>query len=427
LFQRSEIYNAFNPDTRKLYWKQAREGLFSKGVDAWWCDSSEPFTPEWNNAVKPEPDQNMMAFHNTCKTYMDEVYTNAYPLMHAKAMYEGQRETSEQKRVVNLTRSGYTGIQKYGTILWSGDICAKWSTLKKQIAAGLNLCASGLPYWTLDIGAFFVKQGHMWFWEGDYEYGCEDLGYRELYTRWYQLGTFLPVFRSHGTDCRREIWNFGKKGEMFYDAIEKFTHLRYSLMPYIYSLAGMVTHKHDTILRVLAFDFINDRKVYNIDDQFMFGPSLLICPITTAMYYGIDSNPIEGVSRTRTVYLPKGTDWYDFWSEKLYEGGQTIEAEAPIDKIPIYVKAGSILPMSEPIQHTGEMKDNLLMLVVYPGADGKFTIYQDERNGYGYEEGNFATTELNWSEMEGKLTIHPRQGQYPGMPDNVKFIQKIIR
>ncbi len=427
LFQRSEIYNAFNPDIRKLYWKQAQEGLFSKGVDAWWCDSSEPFTPEWNSPIKPEPDQNMIAFHNTCKTYMGEAYTNAYPFMHAKAIYEGQRETTEKKRVVNLTRSGYTGIQKYGTILWSGDICAKWSTLKKQIAAGLNCCASGLPYWTLDIGAFFVKQGHMWFWDGDYENCYDDLGYRELYTRWYQLGTFLPVFRSHGTDCRREIWNFGKKGEMFYDAIEKFTHLRYRLMPYIYSLAGMVTQKHNTILRVLAFDFINDKKVYNIDDQFMFGPSLMVCPITTAMYYGIDSKQLEDVSRTRTVYLPEGTVWYDFWSEKRYEGGQTIEAEAPIDRIPVFVKAGTILPMSEPIQHTGQMQDDKILLVVYPGADGEFTLYQDERNGYGYEEGQYATTELTWSESEGKLTIHSRKGVYSGMPENVTFVQKIIK
>jgi len=252
LFQHSEVYNAFSADARKLYWKQANEGLFSKGVDGWWCDSSEPFTPEWNTPVKPEPDKNMADFHNTCKTYMDEVYTNAYSLMHARTMYEGQRDTDQKKRVVNLTRSGYTGIQKYGTILWSGDICAKWSTLKKQIAAGLNFCASGLPYWTLDIGAFFVKLGHMWYWDGDYEGGCSDLGYRELYTRWYQLGAFLPVFRSHGTDCRREIWNFGKKGEMFYDAIEKTTNLRYQLMPYIYSLAGMVSQKHSTIFRVLA-------------------------------------------------------------------------------------------------------------------------------------------------------------------------------
>lgn len=426
LFQRSEIYNAFSPEARKLYWKQAREGLFSKGVDAWWCDSSEPFTPEWNNPNKPEPDQNLVAFHNTCRTYMDEVYTNAYPFMHAKAIYEGQRDTDGQKRVVNLTRSGYTGIQKYGTILWSGDTSAKWSTLKKQIPAGLNYCASGLPYWTLDIGAFFVKRGNMWFWDGDYENGCGDLGYRELYTRWYQLGAFLPVFRAHGTDCRREIWNYGKKGEIFYDAIEKITHLRYQLMPYIYSLAGMVSQKHGTILRVLAFDFINDENVYNIDDQFMFGPSLMICPVTVPMYYEANSKPIEGVAKTRKVYLPDGSDWYDFWSEKRFKGGQTVEAQAPIDMIPIYVKAGSILPMSEQIQHTGQMKDDWFKLTVYPGADGSFTLYQDERNGYGYEEGKFATTELTWSDSEGKLTVHPRIGQYPGMPEKVTFVQRIV-
>ncbi len=427
LFQRSEIYNAFVPDIRKLYWKQAREGLFSKGVDAWWCDSSEPFTPEWNNPVRPEPDQNMAAFHNTCRMYMDEAYTNAYPLVHAKAIYEGQRESGAQKRVVNLTRSGYTGIQKYGAILWSGDISAKWSTLKRQIATGLNYCASGLPYWTLDIGAFFVKRGHMWFWDGDYENGCGDLGYRELYTRWYQLGAFLPIFRSHGTDCRREIWNFGKKGGLFYDALEKITNLRYRLMPYIYSLAGMVTRKHGTILRLLAFDFIDDKKVYNIDDQYMFGPSLMICPVTTAMYYGIDSKQLEGTAKTRMVYLPEGSGWYDLWTGKRYGGGQTIEAEAPIDRIPVFVKAGAILPVSGPVQHTGQMKDDVFELEVYSGADGDFTLYQDERNGYGYEKGDFATTRLTWSESKGKLTIHPREGQYPGMPEKVEFIHRIIR
>lgn len=426
LFQRSEIYNAFSPEARKLYWKQAREGLFSKGVDAWWCDSSEPFTPEWNNPVKPEPDQNLTAFHNTCRTYMEEIYTNAYPLMHARAIYEGQRDTDSQKRVVNLTRSGYTGIQKYGTIMWSGDTSAKWSTLKKQIAAGLSYCASGLPYWTLDIGAFFVKQGHMWFWNGDYEGGCSDPGYRELYTRWYQLGAFLPVFRAHGTDCRREIWNYGKKGEIFYDAIEKATHLRYQLMPYIYSLAGMVWQKHGTILRLLAFDFINDEKVYDIDDQFMFGSGLMICPVTTPMYYKANGKPVEGTAKTRKVYLPAGSDWYDFWSEKRFKGGQTIEAQAPIDRLPVYIKAGSILPMSEQIQHTGQMREDWFKLVVYSGADGSFTIYQDERNGYGYEQGKFTTTELTWSDAEGKLTVGPSNGEYPGMPESVTFEQRIV-
>ncbi len=426
LLQHSETYNAFSEEARKLYWKQAQEGLFSKGVDAWWCDSSEAFTPEWNNPVKPEPDQNMVAFHNTCKTYMDEVYTNAYPLMHARTMYEGQRGTDGQKRVVNLTRSGYTGIQKYGTILWSGDTCAKWSNFKKQIAAGLNFCASGLPYWTMDIGAFFVKQGHMWFWDGDYEGGCSDLGYRELYTRWYQLGAFLPVFRAHGTDCRREIWNYGKKGEIFYDAIEKITHLRYQLMPYIYSLAGMVSQKHGTIFRVLAFDFIHDKKVYDIYDQFMFGPCLMICPVTDPMYYEANSKPVEGAPKTRKVYLPEGSDWYDFWSEKQFKGGQTIEVQAPIDIIPIFVKAGSILPMSDEIQHTGQMRDDWFKLVVYPGNDGSFTLYQDERNGYGYEEGKFTTTELAWSDREGKLTVHPREGEYPGMPEKVTFIHRVV-
>lgn len=419
LFQRSEIYNAFDEKTRGIYWNQANNGLFSKGVDAWWCDSSEPFTPEWNNHIKPEPDHNMMAFHDTAKIYMDEAYTNAYPFMHAKAIYEGQRGVSNEKRVVNLTRSGYIGQQKFGTILWSGDTCAKWKTLKNQVAAGLNYCASGLPYWTMDIGAFFVKKGHMWFWDGDYEDGTEDLGYRELYTRWYQLGAFLPIFRAHGTDCRREIWNFGCKGERFYDAIESMTKLRYRLMPYIYSLAGMVTLKDSTMLRLLAFDFLSDAKVYDISDQFMFGPSLMVCPVLNPMYFSAGSVPMKDVEKTRMVYLPEGADWYDFWSDRKYVGGQNITASAPIDKIPLYVKAGSIIPMTSDVQHTGEIRDDELIVVVYPGKDGHFTLYQDERNNYNYEKGEYTLIELEWVEDSGKLMIGDRIGRYSGMPEAV--------
>lgn len=426
LFQQSEIYDAFSEKARSLYWNQADEGLFSKGIDAWWCDSSEPVTPEWGEPVKPEPDQNYMAFHNSAKVYMDEALTNAYSLFHAKAIYEGQRKTTRDKRVVNLTRSGYTGQQRYGAIVWSGDTCAKWSTLEKQIPAGLNLCAAGLPYWTLDIGAFFVKKGHVWFWDGDYESGCEDPGYRELYTRWLQFGAFLPVFRSHGTDTRREIWNYGEKGEMFYDAMVRFIELRYRLLPYIYSMAGMVTFKDYTMMRLLAFDFMEDKKVYSIRDQYMFGSALMICPITKPMYFDKDSLPLENTDKARKVYLPAGVDWYDFWTNEKYPGGRTITASAPLDKIPIFVKAGSVIPMAEVAQYSSESSEDKLRLMVYPGSDGSFTLYQDEQDNYNYESGAYATIDITWNDREGVLTLGKREGHFDGMADMINFTVEVV-
>ncbi len=426
LLPRSEIYDAFREEGRKLYWKQANDGLFQYGIDSWWCDSSEPYTPEWSHKIKPEPDQNYMAFHESAKTYLNELYTNAYPLLHAKAIYEGQRGVTDEKRVTNLTRAGYTGQQKYGTILWSGDITAKWSTLKKQIPAGLNLCASGMPYWTLDIGAFFVKQGELWFWNGDYEEGNKDLGYRELYTRWYQYGAFLPVFRSHGTDTRREIWQFGEKGTMFYDVIEKFTKLRYRLMPYIYSLAGKVYLEDESMMRLLAFDFKEDTACYDIADQYMFGDSLMICPVTEPMYYKAQSEPVEGTAKNRTVYLPGTSLWYDFWTDRSYQGKQSILAAAPIDIIPVYVKAGAILPMARPCESTATMDESVIELKIYPGADGSFSFYQDKGDGYDYEKGSYATIEFTWKEAERTLTIGARKGSFAKMPEEMTFKAEVV-
>lgn len=426
LFEQSEIYNAFDEKARLLYWNQAKEGLFQYGVDAWWCDSSEPITPEWNKPFKPEPDHNYLDFHNTAKAYIDEAYTNAYALFHAKGIYEGQRNTTDDKRVVNLTRSGYIGQQKYGTILWSGDISAKWSTLEKQIPAGLNLCAAGLPYWTLDIGGFFVKKGDIWFWDGDYERGAEDLGFRELYVRWLQLGAFLPVFRAHGTDTRREIWKFGESGEMFYDALVKFIELRYRLMPYIYSMAAMVTHSDFTMMRLLAFDFINDKQVYGIKDQFMFGSSLMICPVTEPMYYNKDSAPIKDTNKSRQVYLPAGTDWYDFWTNERYTGGKCLSAAAPLDIIPIFVKAGSVIPTTEVAQHSAESSESIIKLLVYPGDDGLFTLYQDEQDNYNYEKGYFATIEIVWNDKESALIIRKRKGTFKGMEKAITFMLQVV-
>lgn len=427
LLPASSIYDSYREEGRKLYWEQAREGLFQYGVDAWWCDSSEPFTPEWNHIKKPEPSTMYREFYDVSSRYIPAQLTNSYGLFHAKAIYEGQRGTTNEKRVVNLTRNGYTGQQRYGAILWSGDISADWNTMKRQIAAGLNFCASGIPYWTLDIGGFFVKKGVEWFWDGEYDQGYEDLGYRELFTRWFQYGCFLPVFRSHGTDFRRELWNFGEAGSPFYDALIKINHLRYQLMPYIYSIAARVWKDDYTMLRLLAFDFAEDAKAREINDQFLFGSNLMVCPVTEPMYYSKGSKPIEGSSKVRTVYLPEGSGWYDFWTNRYYEGGQEITANAAIDIIPLYVKAGSILPMTCFMQYVDEIPDAPIEVLVYPGKDSEFELYEDEGNSYRYEEGEYSITRLTWTEKTQNLDISEPKGSYAEMVKNRGFKIKVIQ
>lgn len=422
LLGNQSTYDAFNDKARALYWKQANEGLFSYGIDAWWTDCTEPFQADWNGAFKPEPEERLRINTGEAKRYLDPEYINAYSLLHSQGIYEGQRQTNPDKRIVNLTRSAYIGQQRYGTITWSGDVSATWDTLRRQIADGLNFCATGLPYWTTDIGAFFVKNDpKLWFWNGDFDLGVEDLGYRELYVRWFQYGAFLPMFRAHGTDTPREVWRFGEPGDMFYDALVKSLRLRYRLMPYIYSLAGMVTHQDYTIMRALPFDFRCDPNTYDIDDQYMFGPALLVNPITWPMYYAAESIQLSNVNKSRTVYLPKDADWYDFWTGKRYAGGQTLIADAPLEIMPLFARSGSILPIGPDIQHTGEGSDAPINLYIYPGQDGHFTLYEDEGDNYNYEQHMFARIPISWNEHSQQLTIGLREGNYPGMPAAREF------
>ena len=417
-------YNALEEEARKLYWKQANEGLFSHGIDAWWCDCTEPFEGDWKGPVKPIPEERMLINTDEAKKYLDPADVNTFSLYHSQGIYEGQRGETDEKRVVNLTRSSYAGQHRYSTITWSGDISANWHTFKAQIPAGLNFCATGEPYWTTDIGAFFVstkrKMKEMikgtqfepaWFSDGDFDDGCNDLGYRELYTRWFQYGVFLPIFRSHGTSTPREIWRFGEPGEMFYDSLIKFIKLRYRLMPYIYSLAGMVTHKGYTMMRALAFDFAEDENVHNIDDQYMFGPSVMVCPVTFPMYYEPDSVEISGVPKNREVYLPEGTEWYDFWTGEKHAGGQTITANASIDTMPIYIKAGSIIPFGPDVQNAKGAPDEQAELVIYPGSECEFMLYDDTGDGYAYETGDYAFTKIAWDDSVCQLTLQPAGGK----------------
>ncbi len=428
LLGNQSTYDAFNEKARQLYWNQAYEGLFSKGIDAWWCDCTEPFENDWCGPVKPEPEQRIWINVNEAKKYLDPQYINAYSLLHSQGMYEGQRAATASKRVVNLTRSAYAGQQRYAAITWSGDISAKWDTLRKQIADGLNFCAAGIPYWTLDIGGFFVgRRKHGWFWDGDFDAGCDDLGYRELYVRWFQYGAFLPIFRSHGTDTPREMWRFGEPGTIFYETLVKFDFLRYRLIPYIYSLAWQVTSRGYTLMRALPFDFRHDSNTYAIGDQYMFGPAFLVNPVTEPMYYQSGSRKLEDVEKVRDVYLPSGTDWYDFWTGKRYHGGQTIRAQAELEIMPLYIKAGSVVPMGPSIQYTSE-HEGPIELRIYPGADAVFELYDDDGDNYNYEDGHYQIVAISWNDRSRELRFADRVGKgYTGMPQEVTFKVVIVR
>ncbi|MCB8948608.1 MAG: DUF5110 domain-containing protein [Ardenticatenaceae bacterium] len=409
-------YDAFNPEARACYWRQSNDGLFAHGIDAWWTDCTEPFEADWKGAVKPEPEERMRINAGEAKRYLDPELINAYSLLHSQGIYDGQRQVTTDKRVVNLTRSASLGQQRYGTITWSGDVAANWETLRRQVAEGLSFCATGMPYWTTDIGAFFVaRKPDLWFWDGDYDAGVDDLGYRELYVRWFQYGAFLPMFRSHGTDTPREIWRFGEPGDLMYDTLRKFLELRYRLLPYIYSLAGWTTHDAYTMLRALPFDFRQDPQTYDCGDEFMFGPAFLVSPVTTPMYYGVNSEPLAGVARTRTVYLPAGTGWYDFWTDVYFAGGQTVVAQATLDTMPLFVRAGAIVPLGPTRQHVDDLPDAPVDLHVYVGEDGRFQLYEDEGDTYNYESGSFSTILINWDNNARRLTLGERQGSYPGM------------
>jgi alpha-D-xyloside xylohydrolase len=542
-----KYYDVYNPAANDLYWRYVSNGLFSKGIDGWWMDSTEP---DIVNALTKESEEYEMKRVENNHLGSFARYLNSYSLLATESVYKHQRKETDQKRVYILTRSTFAGQQRAAATTWSGDIGANWDVYKKQIAAGLNHSMSGIPYWTFDIGAFVIGS-----YEGVFSNGGKDPAYQEFYTRMFQFGAFCPIFRSHGSETPREIWEFGQ----FSDVLTKFDTLRYRLLPYIYSLAWRVTDDGYTIMRGLPMDFPSDKKTYSIDDQFMFGPALMVCPVTqymlhrppensvlvspenfrtkdgrpglTARYFSdaefktlcheeVESNinlfwytgwpdyisspkfsvrwegklvptqsgsyrfhmksfgpkrvfldgkevpcnyfsvefytvPVElqagkeydfafetanstlGAFRaqlfwktpeihareqileprpqTRPVYLPAGNQWMDFWTGEVFMGAQSITADAPIEKIPLLVKCGSILPMGPFVQYAAEKPADPIELRIYPGADGNFTMYEDENDNYNYEKGVHTTTSLHWDDAKHRLTIDGRKGSFPGM------------
>ena len=542
-----KYYDAYNPAANDVYWKHMRKGLFADGIDAWWFDSTEPDVI--NALTKESTDYELKRMGNN---YLGSFarYLNPYSLLLTESIYKNLRNATDKKRVYILTRSTFAGQQRTAATTWSGDIGANWTVYKNQISAGLNHCMAGIPYWTFDIGAFVLGS-----YEGVFSRGGKDLAYQEFYTRMFQFGTFCPIFRSHGSETPREIWEFGD----FTPTLLKFDNLRYRLLPYIYSLAHQVTDNGYTLMRGLPMDFEQDKKTYSIDDQFMFGPAMMVCPVTEYMLHrppeqsipitaehfrtnggqpGLDAKYykdtqyknltlekidsminifwyagrpeyvtdstlsirwdgkliptetgkhqfhikcfgpkrifldgkelpfiyksvevytdfvelsagkeytfsletenytsgalrvllnwktpsifanekiIEHKEQTRTVYLPSDNQWYDFWTGDTMSGGQTVTSAAPIDRIPLLVKAGSIIPMGPFVQYAAENPSAPIELRVYPGANGCFTFYEDENDNYNYEKGIFSTILFSWNDATRQFTIGKRQGTFPGM------------
>lgn len=393
----STFYDPYNSEAGKLFWRQIDEKLFSKGVDAWWLDATEPDIHSNLSPTEALLRVGPTALGSTSR------YLNTYSLMNAKSVYEGQRQSDNDKRVFILTRSAFAGQQRYSTATWSGDIASRWYDLKAQIPAGLNFSLSGIPYWTNDIGGFAV--------ELRFEHPSKDdlEEWRELNTRWFQFGTFCPLFRVHGQFPYREIFNIAPESHQAYQSMLSYDKLRYRLMPYIYSLTGMVTHNDYTIMRALMMDFSKDEKTKHIGDQYMFGPALLINPVT------------EYKARSRNVYLPAGTNWYDLKTGILTEGGQYIVADAPYSDMPVFVKAGSIIPGGPELQFTSEKPAETVRLFVYTGEDGSFSLYEDENLNNNYEKGKFANIPFTYSEKNKTLTIGQRKGAFAGMLEKRTF------
>lgn len=394
------FYDAYSADARKLFWKQMNEHLYKFGIDSWWMDASEP------NVRDCTPTQYRKDLCGPTELGTSAKYFNAYSIVNADAIYNGQRSVNDTSRVFLLTRSGFAGLQRYSTASWSGDIASRWEDMRAQIMAGLNYSVAGVPMWGQDIGGFCVEKRHEKAFDIYNKTGKvnEDLkDWRELQSRWHQWGVFTPLYRTHGQYPTREIWNIAPEGDPAYNSILYCHKLRYRLMPYIYSLAGAVHFNDYTILRPLVMDFTADTNVNNIGDQFLFGPSIMVAPVTT---YG---------ARQREVYLPAGAKWYDFYTGKAQDGGQTITAEAPYERTPVFVPSGSIILTGPAMEWSDEKPADNITVYVYAGRDGKFTLYEDEGTNNNYEKGQCAFIDMSYDDASRTLTIGRRRGSFNGM------------
>lgn len=424
------VYDAYSPKARDIYWDHLNKGIFQLGMDGWWMDSTEP--DHFNHKDSDFDRQTYLGSYRSVR--------NAYPLVTVGGVSDHQREVTKDKRVIILTRSGFLGQQRYGSNVWSGDVQSSWDMFRRQVTAGLNFSLTGMPHWNSDLGGFFAGSYNASF--GDNS-ATKNPMYQELYVRWVQFGAFCPMMRSHGADVSREFYWYGKAGEPVYDALVDAVKLRYSLLPYLYSTAWEVSHRQSTFMRALFMDFLNDKKTWNIGNEYMFGKSLLVAPVLHAQYtpeqkqkqlkenegWG-QGNKGKGTlvlnadftqSKDMEVYLPDGCGWYDYWTNDFSEGGQNLKIKTTLGRIPLFVRAGSIVPIGPDVQYTSEKKWDNLVVRVYPGANGNFVLYEDEGDNYNYESGAYTEIPMTWNDAKRTLTIGARKGAYEGMLAERKF------
>lgn len=389
LLKCGSVYNAFSQEARKVYWNQAYEGLFKYGIDGWWCDSSEPYDANWDGEIRPDVETEKNKAVTEFKKYIYDEKINLYSIFHSRGIYENQRKISP-KRVINLTRSGYAGQHRYGTVVWSGDVSASWETLAKQVHILQNYVSTGEAFWNSDVGGFFVKSVDRWFWKGKFDKGMEDEGYKELYVRWLQFAGFTSLMRAHGTDTPREIWQLGERGTKYFDAAEKAICLRYSLIPFFYSINAAVTFEGQMPVTPLALAYAEELPEIAFN-QFLYGKQFMVCPVTE-----------PGITEMK-IYLPKGI-WYDYYSKEKYTGGKIITKKVTLDNIPLFVKAGSIIPVVPVKQSTTQQKDSAYELKIFAGADGEFLLYNDNGDGYEYETGDYSLLKIKYKDSTGEIT-----------------------
>ena len=391
LGHKQTFYDAYAEGGRQMFWRQMDECLYTKygrKIDAWWMDASEP------NLRDCLPMDYFKWLITPTALGPSTEYLNAYALVNAQAIYEGQRSVDPDNRVFLLTRSGFAGLQRYSTATWSGDIGTSWTDMRMQMAAGLNYSMSGIPFWGMDIGGFSVMSKF---------YDPRNLDeWRELQTRWHQFGTFVPLFRTHGQWPQRELWNIAPEGSKAYESILWYMQLRYRLMPYLYSLAGDVYLNDYTIMRGLPMDFPDDPEVRDLSDQWLFGPALMPCPVS------------DYKARSRSVYFPEG-GWYDFYTGEFYQGGRSRSIPAPYERMPLFVRAGSVIPFGPAMEWCDEKPADAIRLYVYAGADADFTLYEDDGLTYAYEKGSYSTIPVHWDDAARTLTVGDRSGEFPGM------------
>lgn len=427
------VYDAYNPEARDIYWNHLSR-LHKMGIDAWWMDSTDPDHHSYKDSDLDE--RTAMGSYRSVR--------NLFPLKTVEGVYDHQRAVDSTKRVFILTRSYFAGQQRTGANTWSGDIGSSWDSFRKQIPICLNYTLTANPHVNCDIGGFFAGAYNT---QGANS-AVRNPQYQELYVRWMQFGAFMPMMRSHGTDVYRELYYYGKQGEPVYDALVDAVKLRYRFLPYIYSTSWQVSKNDDSFMRALFMDFKDDKATWDNNREYMFGRNVLVCPVLNPLYTTekiVKTNEMSGWDKAEThdaatgypqmnwtaqkqyeVYLPAGAEWYDYWTNQRLQGGQTITADAPLSRSPLYIKAGSILPLGPAVQYANENKFDNIDLVVYPGADAEFTLYEDEGDNYNYEKGKYSTIHLAWNDKAKTLTIGKRQGSFDGMPQQRTFHVKIV-